>query len=199
MSKADDPLLTSPSLIQRVKARDADAWSKFVDLYGPLVYQWCRRFDLTDEDASDVVQEVFYAVAGKVGSFRRNAPGGLRAWLWAITRNKVRDRFRRCADPVRAEGGTDAQRRLAEIPQLPPNPPEEPHPSSGFHGPEARAIELVRASVEARTWSAFWEVTAKERPVPHVAEELGMTVRAVYEAKYRVRRRIREQLAELLD
>ena len=60
-------------------------------------------------------------------------------------------------------------------------------------------MELVRAGVEDRTWQAFWRVTVDGRPVADVADELGMTALAVYKAKYRVLRRIREELGDLLE
>ena len=86
---------TSPSLIDRVKANDADAWRRFVDLYGPLVFHWAKRLGLDDHASSDVLQEVFAAVAKAVGGFSQGGNGSsFRGWLWTITRNKVRDHHR---------------------------------------------------------------------------------------------------------
>ena len=53
----------SSSLLARVKGRDADAWRRLVKLYGPLVYDRSRQAGLQAEDAADVVQEGFAAVA----------------------------------------------------------------------------------------------------------------------------------------
>src|SRR4051812_19850568 len=88
--------LTSASLLDRIRADDPEAWRRFVQLYSPLVYSWCRRAGLNTEDTADLTQEVFRSVAGHVGSFRRDRPGDtFRGWLWTITRNKLRDFFRR--------------------------------------------------------------------------------------------------------
>src|SRR5262245_60137660 len=57
------PSSTSPSLLARVKASDQEAWRRLVHLYGPLIYGWCRRWQLAAEDVADVFQEVFQAVA----------------------------------------------------------------------------------------------------------------------------------------
>jgi hypothetical protein len=50
---------TSSRLLARLRARDAEAWDRLAELYGPLVFYWCRRFGLQDQGAADVLQEVF--------------------------------------------------------------------------------------------------------------------------------------------
>ncbi len=191
---------TSTSLLERVKAQDADAWRRLVELYGPAVYLWSRQSGLQAEDAGDVVQEVFSSVAARIDTFRRRRPGdSFRGWLWTITRNKVRDHFRRLAGRVQAPGGTKAQERLAQIPDQPPESSTGAAHADGAAGLERRALELARAGVEDRTWQAFWRVTVDGRAVADVADELGMTAPAVYKAKYRVLRQIRQELGDLLE
>jgi len=60
---------TSSSLLERAKARDPQAWERLVELYGPLVYQWCRRWGISATDSQDVVQELFRAVASGIARF----------------------------------------------------------------------------------------------------------------------------------
>lgn len=87
---------TSLSLVRRVQNGDAEAWSRFVRLYGPLVYEWCRRFGLQASDSSDVTQEVFRTVNSSIGSFRKQkSGGGFRGWLWTVTRSRFLDHVRR--------------------------------------------------------------------------------------------------------
>jgi RNA polymerase sigma-70 factor (ECF subfamily) len=62
-----------------------------------------------------------------------------------------------------------------------------------------RALELMQADFEPRTWKACWELVVAGRPGADVAAELGMTENAAYIAKWRVLRRLREELAGLLD
>src|SRR5262245_48996096 len=118
---------TSLSLLARVQARQADAWGRLVELYAPLVYHWCGRCGLAAEDAADVSQEVFRSVAEHVGGFRKQRAGdSFRGWLRTITRNKVRDHFRRRQHQPQAPGGTDAQIRLLAVPD---QALDEPDPS----------------------------------------------------------------------
>ncbi len=84
MSSANQPIsgddvpqsstATSPSLLERVKAADAAAWDRLVVLYAPLVYRWCRRADLPEQEIADVFQDVFHAVATHIASFRARGP-----------------------------------------------------------------------------------------------------------------------------
>ena len=191
---------TSFGLLERVKTRDGEAWRHFVYLYGPWVYAWCRRSGVQRADAKDVAQEVFCAVATNLGAFR--SVGGIssfRGWLWGITRNKIADHFRRLGARPQAQGGTDAQLAMAQVPdQVPSDTHTESHPT-GHGGLARRAIELARAGAEERTWRAFWRVVVDGQPAAEVAAEVGMTVKAVYEAKYRLLKRLREEMGDLMD
>src|SRR5438067_7450674 len=33
----------APSLLVRLKADNSTAWRRFADLYGPVIYEWCRH------------------------------------------------------------------------------------------------------------------------------------------------------------
>ncbi len=188
------------SLLLRLKTQDREAWRRLVHLYGPVVYSWCRYADLRADDAEDVGQEVFQAVAKSIGSFRRERPRDtFRGWLWTITHNKLRDYWRRRASQPEAVGGSTAQQALLQVPadesddSAPATPLEERGPLF------RRALELIRTRVEERTWQAFWRVTVEGRAVDDVAAELGMRPGAVYVAKSRVLQRLREELGDLLE
>jgi RNA polymerase sigma-70 factor (ECF subfamily) len=59
-------------------------------------------------------------------------------------------------------------------------------------------LELLRAEFESRTWEAFRRVAIEGQPSARVAIELGMSVEAVYQAKSRVLRRLRQEFDGLL-
>jgi len=193
----------SSTLLESVKARRPEAWQRLVDFYGQVVYRWCRKAGLKAEDAADVVQEVFTAVALRVADFHRQNPGdSFTAWLATITRNKIRDHFRRREGRPQAPGGTRAQERLQEIPQPESSAAVEEKPSAadvkeaeGFLS--RRAVELVRAEFEPRTWEAWRKTAVEGRPAADVAADLGMSLHAVYKAKSRVLLRLRRELASL--
>src|SRR5262249_1911179 len=89
---------TSRSLLERVKAAGAAAWERLVALYAPLVFHWCRRWNLREPDIADILQDVFQAVVMHVGAFRKERDGdSFRGWLRRITQTKVLDHWRRVA------------------------------------------------------------------------------------------------------
>jgi RNA polymerase sigma-70 factor (ECF subfamily) len=193
----DAPSSTSSSLLERVKARQPEAWGRLVDLYAPLVYRWCRQLGLRAADAGDVVQEVFGSVVSSIDDFRGSEHrGSFRAWLRSITRHRVSDHFRRQHGQPEAVGGSSVQQELRQLPQ----PDGPPSASDSTHSEDPlwrRALELVRAEFEDRTWRAFWRVVVDAQRPADVADELGMTIHAVYKAKSRVLRRVRQQLGDL--
>jgi RNA polymerase sigma-70 factor (ECF subfamily) len=194
------PGSTSSGLLNRVKSGQAEAWGRLVDIYGPLIYQWCRQSGLQSQDATDVGQEVFTAVARRIAEFRKAQPADcFRGWLWTVTRNKIRDHFRVQKRHPQARGGTDAQQQLAGIPEPPEEPPMAMMGDSPDNSLEHRAIEIVRAGVEERTWRAFWLYTVDGRTAGEVADELKISVQAVYTANFRVRCKLREELEDLMD
>ena len=62
-----------------------------------------------------------------------------------------------------------------------------------------RAVDLVLDGVAAETRQAFWRVVGGEEDPADVAKALGMTVNAVYLAKSRIKRQIREEFEGLLE
>jgi RNA polymerase sigma-70 factor (ECF subfamily) len=169
-----------------------------VDLYGPLVYCWCRRCRLPDADVADVFQDIFAAVAAHLDGFRKEAAGdSFRGWLLTITRNKIRDYYRRRHHRPEAVGGSAAQELLHNV----PDPGDEPHPQAESEDTEflRRALELVRGDFEENTWQAFWQVVVEDRSAVEVSTALGVSVNAVYKARARVLARLREELGDLIE
>jgi RNA polymerase sigma-70 factor (ECF subfamily) len=194
---AEQSAATSLTMLDRVRASDPDAWRRLVHLYGPLVFAWCRRAGLGPEDAADLLQEVWGAVAAHVAAFRRTAESGsFRGWLWTITRNKLRDHFRARAGKPAADGGSAALARLAAVPD--DEPADDPSSDAGG-GLLHRALDLIRGDFEDRTWQAFWRTAVDGHAAGDVAAALGMSLDAVYQAKARVLRRLREELRGLAD
>src|SRR5262249_50127058 len=156
-----------------------------------------------DQDAADVFQEVFQAVAAHVGGFRKERPGDtFRGWLRTITRNKVHDLFRRQGREPSGAGGTDAPQRVLHLP--PPAASEEDSAAGDAADAAERrllyqALDVVRGEFAERTWQAFWRTAVEGQAPRDVADDLAMSAGAVRVAKSRVLQRLREELGDLLD
>ena len=190
---------SSSSLLLRVVTQDPEAWQRLARLYGPVVYRWARQGGLQSNDAADVVQEVFQTVAQRIDQYHGDGTGdAFRGWLWGITRNKLREFFRgRAAEPVGA-GGTEAHQQFQQFAA------QLPEDSVSFDGANIRpallqrALKLLQAEFEPRTVQAFWQATIDGRTTADIAADLGMTTKAVRQAKYRVLRRLRQEFENLL-
>lgn len=187
-----DPSTISSGLLSGVRRLDGESWRRLVNVYGPLVYQWCRECGFQRHDASDVVQEVFCAVLGGVGDFRRLKEGDtFRGWLRTITKNKIRDAVRRRGRQPLASGGVDSPQFSDTVADEPSSCESGPASDSGLL---ARALDSVREDFGPTTWQAFYRATVQGHSASEVAEDLNMTAKAVRQAKYRVLVRLREEL-----
>jgi RNA polymerase sigma-70 factor (ECF subfamily) len=209
---ADDPqpvrcvgeTSTSRSLLMQLKDGEAAAWERLTALYAPLVYHWCRAMRLPEQDMPDIFQQVFGSVASHIEGFRKDRPGDtFRHWLRAITRNKVRDHFRRHARQVQAAGGTDAQFYFSQLADPRTEEDEAAAVEIADEQSEVRqllrgALEQIRGQVHPQTWQAFWKVVVEGRTPEQVGEELGMRPGTVRVAKSRVLSRLRSELGDLV-
>jgi RNA polymerase sigma-70 factor (ECF subfamily) len=195
-----DTTSTSRSLLRRMRADDPAAWERLVTLYAPLVWFWCERAGLPRQDAADVAQEVFHAVASHVDQFHGDRPGDtFRGWLRRITANKVHDHFRKRRHQPDAAGGTAAKVWWSEVPDQEDDLEEVFQAPAGDQLLFRRALELIRDSFEEKTWRAFWRVVVDERLPQEAAKELGMSPAAVRVAKCRVLQRLRKELGDIED
>src|SRR5687767_791860 len=82
--------LTRPSLLIRIRdPMDAEAWSQFVEVYGPIVYHFSRKRGLQDSDAADLTQTVFHAIAQQIHRLDYDPRrGSFRGWLFRVVRNQ---------------------------------------------------------------------------------------------------------------
>ncbi len=185
--------------MERAKANEPQAWERLAAIYSPIVYRWARQCKLQASDAADIVQETFQAVAAHINDFRRENPGdSFRKWLRTIATNKIRDHVRRRANRPEGRGGTDALQHLQHLPDQIPDD-SDPHIDQDKRDLSRRALDLMQTDFEERTWQAFWKTAVDGRPGAEVAAELKMSVAAVYMAKSRVLRRLRQELSGLAD
>lgn len=190
---------TSSSLLQRAKLNQQDAWERLVSLYMPLVFEWCRYWGLQSEDAQNVGQETFTAVARKLGKFRRDRKGDtFRGWLRTIAHNKYRDHLRSIQKQPNGIGGSDGQKMFQ---QASFNEADETEESAHAETKQLyrRAVEFIRNDFSERDWQAFLQVVMLEKRSVDVATDLNMTTNAVYLAKSRILRRVREEFGDLID
>ena len=183
---------TPASLLLRLRAPgDASAWRRFVELYTPLLYSWASRLGLKAEDAADLVQDVLAVLVQRLPSFENDPSRQFRGFLRTVIENRWRDLMRRrAARPLRTGENLDALAAPDGIDLA-----EEEYRRLVMD----RAVRVMQADFEPNTWRAFWAVVVDGRPPAEVAVELGLSVDGVYQARSRVLRRLRQELAGLME
>ena len=164
-----------------------------MQLYTPLLFCWARRCGETEHDAADLVQDVFVSLLQTLPTFQYDRNGKFRAWLRTIMLNKLRNRKRQevLGEKARAD-------RALEQPQV--ADPVELFWENEYQAElTRRALDLMQTDFEPATWKACWETVVQGRSTQEVARELGISENAVYVAKCRVLRRLRQELAGLLE
>lgn len=202
---------TSLSLLNRAAAGSDLAWQRLADLYGPLVFYWCRKGGLNPDDAGDVMQDVFTRItrglhqfvdgdgdrsSGVAGSRSAGAQKAqsFRGWIRVITRNCLVDHYRRQSRLIRSAGGTEANLRLQNIPADFDREELTDSDRRAESQLTRRAIALIRNDFEPQTWTAFWRTVIDGVSTREVSLELGLSTASVRQAKSRVLRCLRNEL-----
>jgi RNA polymerase sigma-70 factor (ECF subfamily) len=187
---------TSQGLLQRLRSdRQGPAWHRLVEVYTPLIRAWLRRYGVAGADADDIVQEVLTTVVQELPAFEHNGhQGAFRAWLRQITVNRVLGHWRgqkrqppgslELAIAQLADPGSDLARKWDRE--------HDQHVVS-------RLLELVEGDFRPATWRAFRLVVLENAQPELVAKELSLSLNAVWSAKSRVLRRLRQEAAGLVE
>jgi RNA polymerase sigma-70 factor (ECF subfamily) len=183
---------TQPSLLDQLRQpANPAAWERFVELYAPLLHGWAQRLGLQSADAENLVQDVFVTLLQELPRFLYQPGKRFRGWLWTVTVNKFRQQGRLLLPIPVGTGEPDEGKGPNEIEAI-----EEAEYQRYL---VSRVMRLMQSDFEPTTWKACWEQVVNGRAPAEVAAELGITINAAHLAKARVLRRLRQELAGLLD
>lgn len=188
---------TDPGLLTALADHRNDAaWSCFLDLYAPLLYGYHLRATGNPADAADLTQQTLHKVARAIGRFAYRPANGcsFHGWLFRVARHVLID-HRRAARRARATGGEEAQRRLDEAPARDDGGTRREEQDHARHIVR-RALDRARDDFDDLAWAAFWRTAIESEPVRAVADDLGMSVIAVYRARWAVQAALRNLLHE---
>jgi RNA polymerase sigma-70 factor (ECF subfamily) len=183
---------TRDSLLVQVKdPNNAEAWEQFARIYRPVIYRLARNRGMQDADAQDLAQRVLIAVASAIGRWERDGETvRFRHWLRRVTRNAIINALTRQPHD-RATGGS----LLLELPQEQPQSIGETERQIELEYQREiflQAAEMVRMDVRSDTWQAFEMTVIDGHGIEAAAAELGKSIGAIYLARSRIMRRLRE-------
>ncbi len=188
---------TSESLLFRLRESDnSEAWSRFSELYTPLIFFWARKNGLDAHDSSDLVQEVMTLVFQKLPEFQYDPNRSFRGWLRQVTLNKHRERLRKKKLNVDAV----SQTHLSNLPE------NGQAASAGQTWDQdycrnlvGTAIDLMRKEFAPQTWQALKLFVSTDKTAQEIADATGVSTSTIYTAKSRLMKRLRQDLEGLMD
>lgn len=188
---------TSTSLLDALGDAGNDGiWSEFDARYRPVMARLARRMGLDEAEADDAVQESLLEFVRdfRAGRYERGR-GRLHSWLLAIVRNRVRDalerRWRRGEQRGDSILGQLGDPGMAELERV-----WEAELEAELL---RRAFDLLRraSELEPGTIAIFEDYAVRELGAEEVARRHAVPPSAVYVAKSRCLKRLRELREEL--
>ena len=179
------------SLVQRAKAGDVGAFSELVTRYERKIFRLARNITQNQEDAEDVLQDVFLKAYTHLDSFEGNSK--FYTWLVRIAVNeslmKLRkrrsDRQVSLDEPVNT-GEDEVTREVAVW---------EDTPEDRYSQEELRRILDEAVAGLAPIYRTVFQLRdVEELPTEETAEILGLSVPAVKSRLLRARLQLREKL-----
>ena len=184
--------------MQSVSSQDRAAWQRLVRIYSPLIYSWARRNGLQESDAADVTQDVMLSVWANLGQFDKSKEGSsFRAWLRTICKNKILDFYRKNGKQPPGRGGTTANLKIHELPVEEFLEEEKLTANMDVGQMHRQTLENAKGMFKEQVWVSFWRTAIEGDKPEDVAEDLGVSVWAVYKARARVLQRLRKELEGL--
>jgi RNA polymerase sigma-70 factor, ECF subfamily len=190
---------TRQSLLIRAQTGEADAWRDLTDLYRPLIIRWLNRQGVPAVELEDLSQDVLLSLVKHLPTFEHSGNrGAFRSWLRTIVCSRTTDYWRASDAGAHARGGSGAVAALQQIadPDSDLNRQWDDEHDRYVLG---CLLDLVEQEFEPLTLQAFRRLALDGVSGAEPAQELGLSVAAVYVAKSRVLARIRQEAEGLID
>lgn len=210
MSAGDKP--TRPTLLGRLRDESGSeykaAWAEFVELYGPPILRWLRRFP-NEDDRHEVFVRILDKLAKRLKTFDYDPEkGGFRGYLFRVCQNACNDAARELRDRRWNDDPAVLEAALAEkaIRQLSDSLPNDAEAEYDEIYQRARANVRDRLAANPSANPLAWQAYVLTEPVglggealtnPQAAERLGAGVVFVARAKNRIHEHIAQEARRL--
>jgi RNA polymerase sigma-70 factor, ECF subfamily len=192
-----DPHLTRATLLLRLKSDSPEqslAWQEFYEIYGAIIGGFARNMGAPAQDISDVVHDVLVGFFSISPTFIYDpAKGRFRGYLKTCTWRVLKRRLGKSAR-VSGQAVEDLADDSPEVDQI---------WNDVWEGERLRnAVEIVRKRYvqrpdTAKTFQAFEMYALLDQTAEDIAQQLGISVNSVHQAKSRVSKAIKAVMDEL--
>ena len=190
---------TSLTLLERLQREpDAATWQRLLDIYAPLIGRWVARTPLQTADHDDLIQDVLKIVVQKLPEFQRRREGSFRAWLRVVTANCLKVHWRSEKYRPIATGDSDFLKKIQEL-EDPQSALAQAWDTEHDRHVVRRLLELIGPQFEPNTLLAFRRVVLDGHKAAQVAADLGISINAVFLAKSKILRALRQEMDGLVS
>ena len=186
---------THITLLARLANREESAWRDFDSRYGELIRGFVRRRGAQAADCDDIAQEVLLSLSQALPGFHYDPQKGkFRSYLKTIT---VRAMFKR-------RGAQRGAVDMSDLDQLTRTASADESVEQAWEAEWRQyhlrvAMQTVEAEFNAADRAAFQRYAVEGRDARETAEELGLSVDQVYQAKSRITRRLTEVVEQQVE
>jgi RNA polymerase sigma-70 factor (ECF subfamily) len=176
-----DPGTTNPALLERLRQpKERQSWHDFAKLYMPFLNELARR--MLPQHAEDLAQDVFLIFLQRAPTFIYDETKSFRGYLKKVLISRMKE-YPKPLVPIVVE----------------PPVPDIDDTEEDLRELLKRALKNIQNDFKPTTWKCFWECHINGRTAKDVAQELGLTVGAVWMNCCRVMRRLRDEVARLRE
>lgn len=169
--------MTDTEAVAQVQAGDRDAYRVLVERYSQSVFRLTYRITRSEQDAEDLVQEVFLKAYRAIGQFDGRA--SFPTWIYRIAANASLDVIR-------------LRKPQAEIPDLRDGAPTPERLAVAGQIRQRLALAMEELSPQER--AAFVMRHFENRPIAEIAESLSLRENATKHSIFRAVRKLRAAL-----
>ncbi|MEM7516559.1 MAG: sigma-70 family RNA polymerase sigma factor [Planctomycetota bacterium] len=193
---------TTSTVLEKLRDYDEQtAWDLLGRHFRGALVQFATRLGLSPADAQDAAQEslIAFAEAFSGGAYDRDK-GRLKSWLFGIAKRqslKVRRRSGAKREHIQADMASD-EADIADF-AVADDALDAMWEEEWRRMIYARAVEQVKLEVVPETFEMFQQLVFQGKTADEVGKNFGVDRARVYDAKYRVTKRLSELAKEYED
>ncbi len=185
-------ITTTQVLEDLKKSNDAPVWISFRDHFYPVVFNFAKTLGLRETDAEDAAQEIMlsFLKAFREGKYDREK-GHLSHWLFGVAKRVVLN-FRKqlpqehfVADNTT---GTSFWNNIVEN----EDSIRQTWDTQWRYMVLEKCLQRARKEIDKKVFETFELYALSQKPAEQVAQQLGISLNAVYIAKSRVLSKLRQ-------
>lgn len=169
-----------------------------VKQYGGRLFGFIRDRVKTEEDAEDILQDVWYQLSRVVDLEQISSLSG---WLYEVARNRITDRYRRTreltfTDAAREDDDDDMDLSLDDLLLVDPDSADD---STGFRDLIWDELMQALAELPENQRTVFIQNELEDQTLQAIADQTGENLKTIISRKRYAVQHLRKRLQSLYD